>query len=180
MEIWLQHLLELLALPQLGLSTVFVVSFASATLLPLGSEPVVFGLIQLNPALFWPAIVVATLGNTLGGALNWWMGLGAHRAWRAARQRRQAAQGLAAAPAPEKPQPNSRHERMARVWLRRFGPKACLLSWLPVVGDPLCLLAGWLRLPFWPCVAYMALGKLLRYIVMTSSLLYLFPRLGLD
>jgi membrane protein YqaA with SNARE-associated domain len=51
---------------------------------------------------------------------------------------------------------------------------------LPVVGDPLCLLAGWLRLPFWPCVAYMAVGKLLRYIVMTSSLLYLFPTLGLD
>lgn len=174
MEIWLQHLLELLALPQLGLSTVFVVSFISATLMPLGSEPVVFGLIKLNPALFWPAIAVATVGNTLGGALNWWLGLGAHKAWRAARQHHQAAQ----ASVPEKRQPRSRHERVARVWLRRFGPKACLLSWLPAVGDPLCLLAGWLRLPFWPCVAYMAVGKLLRYIVMTSSLLYLFPTLG--
>ena len=177
METWLPHLLELLALPQLGLSTVFVVSLMSATLLPLGSEPVVFGLIKLNPALFWPAIGVATLGNTLGGAINWWMGLGAHKAWRAARQHRQTTQGLAVA---EKRQPRSRHERMARVWLRRFGPKACLLSWLPVVGDPLCVLAGWLRLPFWPCVAYMAVGKLLRYIAMTSSLLYLFPMLGLD
>ena len=53
MEAWIQHLLELLALPQYGLSTVFVVSFISATLLPLGSEPVVFGLVKLNPSLFW-------------------------------------------------------------------------------------------------------------------------------
>ena len=44
----------------------------------------------------------------------------------------------------------------ALKWLRRFGAKACLLSWLPVVGDPLCAVAGWLKLPFWPCVAYMA------------------------
>ncbi|SER46365.1 YqaA family protein [Giesbergeria anulus] len=168
-EIWLQHLLELLALPQLGLSTVFVVSFISATLLPLGSEPVVFGLVKLNPTLFWPTIAVATVGNTLGGAVSWWMGLGAHRAWQLARQQ---------APVPEKRQPRSRHERIARVWLRRFGAKACLLSWLPGVGDPLCAVAGWLQLPFWPCVGYMAVGKLLRYIVMTSSLLYLFPTLG--
>lgn len=170
MEIWLQHLLELLALPQLGLSTVFVVSFISATLLPLGSEPVVFGLIQLNPVLFWPTIAVATVGNTLGGAVSWWMGLGAHRAWRAAQVR----QRIAPSPESEKNRPRSRHERVARVWLRRFGAKACLLSWLPGVGDPLCAVAGWLRLPFWPCVGYMAVGKLLRYIVMTSSLLYLF------
>ncbi|MCY7369852.1 MAG: DedA family protein, partial [Polaromonas sp.] len=46
---WIQHLLDLLALPEFGLSTVFVVSFISATLLPLGSEPVVFGLVKLNP-----------------------------------------------------------------------------------------------------------------------------------
>jgi len=169
MEIWLQHLLELLALPQLGLSTVFVVSFISATLLPLGSEPVVFGLIKLNPELFWPTIAVATVGNTLGGAVSWWMGLGARRAWQLARHQ---------ATAPESRQPRSRHERVARVWLRRFGAKACLLSWLPGVGDPLCAVAGWLQLPFWPCVAYMAVGKLLRYIVMTSSLLYLFPTSG--
>ena len=78
MEAWSQ-LLEWLALPQFGLSTVLVVSFVSATLLPLGSEPAVFGLIQLNPELFWPAILVATVGNTLGGALSWWIGLGAHK-----------------------------------------------------------------------------------------------------
>src|SRR3989344_5439466 len=79
MEIWMHQLLEWLALPQFGLSTVFVVAFISATLLPLGSEPAVFGLIKINPELFWPAILVATVGNTLGGGVSWWMGLGAHK-----------------------------------------------------------------------------------------------------
>ena len=88
MEAWLHQLLEWLALPQFGLSTVFIVSFVSATLLPLGSEPAVFGLIKLNPELFWPAVLVATAGNTLGGMVSWWMGLGAHKAWDAARKRR--------------------------------------------------------------------------------------------
>ena len=66
---------------------------------------------------------------------------------------------------------------MRLLCLPRLVGAACLLSWLPGVGDPLCAVAGWLRLPFWPCLAYMAVGKLLRYIVMTSSLLYLFPNL---
>ena len=79
MESWIIRLTELLALPEYGLSTVFVVSFISATLLPMGSEPVVFGLVKLNPELFWPAVLVATAGNTLGGALDWWMGYGAHK-----------------------------------------------------------------------------------------------------
>ncbi|MBS0477455.1 MAG: DedA family protein [Proteobacteria bacterium] len=167
----MQQLLDLLALPQFGLSTVFVVSFVSATLLPLGSEPAVFGLIKLNPALFWPAVLVATAGNTLGGAVSWWMGLGAHRAWDAARRRRQA--GHAVDPEAKPARELSRTERRARVWLRRWGPKTCLLSWLPVVGDPLCAVAGWLRMPFWPCVVYMAIGKFLRYVSMTAGLLYL-------
>ena len=81
MEAWFARALEWLALPQFGLTTVFVVSLVSATLLPLGSEPAVFGLVKLNPELFWPAIAVATTGNALGGAINWWMGFGAKRAF---------------------------------------------------------------------------------------------------
>lgn len=155
MEIWMHQLLQWLALPQFGLTTVFVVSLVSATLLPLGSEPAVFGLIKLNPELFWPAILVATAGNTLGGAISWWMGLGTHKV----------VDRAAGHPT----------EVRALAWLRRFGPRACLLSWLPVVGDPLCAVAGWLKLPFWPCLAYMAVGKFLRYLVMTGVLLYLMP-----
>lgn len=170
---WMQLLLDTLALPQFGLSTVFLVAFVSATLLPLGSEPAVFGLIKLNPAMFWPAIVVASAGNTLGGAVSWWMGLGAHKAWHTARQ---LGRDAPAQPAPaRRPRELSRHERIVRVWLRRWGARACLLSWLPVVGDPLCAVAGWLRLPFWPCIAYMAIGKFLRYLVMTWLLLHTVP-----
>ncbi len=155
MPTWLHSLLDLLALPEVGLSTLFVVAFVSATLLPLGSEPALFGLLQLNPELFWPAIAVATAGNTLGGAVSWAMGLASHRLLDTARP--------------------TRHHLRALDWLERIGPRACLLSWLPLVGDPLCAVAGWLRLPFWPCVAYMAVGKLTRYLVMTSALLWVFP-----
>lgn len=171
MEAWMHQLLVWLALPQFGLSTVFIVALLSATLLPLGSEPVVVGLLKLNPELFWQAIVVAAIGNTIGGAISWWMGLGAQKAWHSARKKRQAA---GAGPAPGV-HTQSRHTRIARVWLRRFGAKACLLSWLPVVGDPICAVAGWLRLPFWPCVFYMAIGKFFRYLVMTAGVLYFWP-----
>jgi membrane protein YqaA with SNARE-associated domain len=49
------------------------------------------------------------------------------------------------------------------------------LSWLPVVGDPLCAVAGWLKLPFWPCVFYMAIGKFGRYVTMTAAMLWFWP-----
>ncbi|WP_114970056.1 YqaA family protein [Rhodoferax ferrireducens] len=154
MEVWLESLLILLSLPKFGLSTVFVVSFISATLLPLGSEPVVFGLVKLSPELLWPSIGVATVGNTLGGALTWAMGLASHKV----ADRYQ----------------HSKHHLRALDWLERIGPKACLLAWLPIIGDPLCGVAGWLKLPFWPCLAYMAIGKLIRYTVMTTALMGLF------
>jgi membrane protein YqaA with SNARE-associated domain len=157
MEAWIQSLLGVLALPQYGLSTVFVVAFVSATLLPLGSEPVVLAVVKSNLGLFWPAIAIATLGNTGGGMVTWWMGYGAERAYERVTH-----------------DPSVAHPRALR-WLERFGAKACLLSWLPVVGDPLCAVAGWLRLPFWPCVLYMAIGKFMRYLVMTAGLLWIFP-----
>jgi membrane protein YqaA with SNARE-associated domain len=156
MEAWLHSLLAALALPQFGLSTVFVVALVSATLLPLGSEPAVFGLVKLNPELFWPAVLVATAGNTVGGAISWWMGYGAERAYEHVTHRKPA-------------------QARALRWLEQFGPKACLLSWLPAVGDPLCAVAGCLRLAFWPCLLYMAIGKFLRYTLMTAALLWVFP-----
>ena len=76
---WLDPLLAVLALPKYGLSTLFLAAFVSATLLPVGSEPILFGLLKLNPELFWPAVLVATAGNTLGGAVDWWIGYGAHK-----------------------------------------------------------------------------------------------------
>lgn len=155
MEAWFASVLQALALPQYGLSTVFIVSLVSATLVPLGSEPAVFGLIKLNPELYWPTIFVATAGNALGGAVNWWMGFGAKRAYEGYK--------------------HSAVQAKALAWLERLGPRACFFAFLPVVGDPLATLAGWLKLPFWQCFLYGALGKFLRYLVMTTALLYVFP-----
>jgi membrane protein YqaA with SNARE-associated domain len=161
MSDWLANLLAFLALPQVGLSSLFVIALLSATLLPLGSEAALLALLQLQPDvqpdLFWSAIAVATLGNTLGGAITWWMGAGARQALQHLRHESSA----------------QTREAQALRWLQRFGPKACLLSWLPVIGDPLCLVAGWLRLPFWPCLFYMAIGKFLRYLTLTWGFMQL-------
>ena len=81
MEAWLHSLLSTLAVPQVGLVTVFVVSLISATLLPMASVPAVYGLVKLNPELFWPAVLVATAGNTAGGGISYWMGYGIERAY---------------------------------------------------------------------------------------------------
>jgi membrane protein YqaA with SNARE-associated domain len=155
MQAWLTSLLSLLALPEYGLSTLFVAAFISATLLPIGSEPALFGLLKLNPDIFWPAVLVATAGNTLGGMLDWWLGYGAH----------QVADKYT----------HSKHHLKALDFLEKLGPKACFLSFLPLVGDPLCAVAGWLRMPFWPCAGYMLVGKFARYVVMTVALLWIFP-----
>jgi membrane protein YqaA with SNARE-associated domain len=148
LEAGVQWLLTTLAAPQVGLSSVFIISFLSATLLPVGSEPAVFAVVKANAALFWPVILVATVGNTLGGIADYWMGVGAKQVF--AKERKTRWFG----------------------WLQRFGAKTLLLAWLPGVGDPICVLAGWLRLPFWPSVLYMAIGKFLRYLTMTWLLLY--------
>ena len=129
MPAWMNHLLDLLSLPEYGLSSVFVISFVSATLLPLGSEPAVFG--------------------------DWWLGYGAHKV-------------------ADKYGKSKTHLK-AIDWLGRIGPKACLFSFLPIIGDPLCAVAGWLKLPFWPCVGWMLAGKFLRYFAMTAALVGMFP-----
>ena len=150
MESNLHNFLVWLSLPIVGLPAVFTVSFVSATLLPMGSEPVLFGYLKLNPDMFWVAIVVATIGNTLGGMVDWLMGYGASKAH-------------------EKLLGPREHKLLK--WFEKLGPQALLLSWLPIVGDPLCAVAGWLRLPWLPCLIYMAIGKFLRYVTMTYALL---------
>jgi membrane protein YqaA with SNARE-associated domain len=143
----IEWLLVVLALPKVGLGAVFVISLVSATLLPIGSEPAVFAVIKANVDLFWPVMAVATLGNTLGGVVDYWIGRGAKQIFA--------------------------RERGTRWfhWLELYGAKTMLLAWLPGIGDPLCTLAGWLKLPFWPCVIYMAIGKFLRYLSLTWLLL---------
>jgi len=175
LDSWIDQLLTLLSLPHFGLSSVFVVSFISATLLPLGSEPVVYGMVKLRPDLFWETVAVATLGNTLGGIVDYWMGRGAEWALQSKLQLDDRGLPLPASATAQgaEPAPGKWHQRAAN-WLERWGPIGCLVSWLPGIGDPLCAVAGWLRLPFWPCVFWMAIGKCLRYITMTAGLVWMF------
>jgi len=189
METWFNEsiawLMAALALPGVGLSTIFIVTLLSATLLPIGSEAAVFGYVKMAPDMFWTAILVATAGNTAGGVITYYMGLGAHKAVEKVRHSHEAhgASGEHAAKEPRVPlqphhNPHPEHHRIRRAmhdWLVRLGPKTLLLSWLPVVGDPLCAVAGWMRWPAARCALYMAIGKFLRYLSMTAGLLWVFP-----
>ena len=155
METWFLELLQAFSLPKVGLSTLFFVALVSATLLPMGSEFAVVALLKLNPDLFWPAIFLATAGNTIGGAVNWWMGYGIKCAYEHYKHSAVHAKALA--------------------WLERLGPKACFFAFLPLIGDPLGTVAGWLKLPFWPCFWWSAAGKFIRYVVLTAAILELWP-----
>lgn len=120
---------------QASLLSLFAGSFLAATVLPGGSEALLFGVLKLHPALFWPAIGLATLGNTLGGMTSFWMG---------------------------KFIPEGR-ELKGVEWLRQHGSPLLLLAWAPLVGDALCAAAGWLRMSPWLALVYMGIGKGLRY-----------------
>jgi membrane protein YqaA with SNARE-associated domain len=135
MEQMLSHFFDFFGMPSIGLSAVFISAFISATLLPVGSEPILFGYITLNPHLFLVAVVIATVGNTCGGMFDWWLGLLSRNSFESLKG--------------------------------PTGGRMQVLSWLPGLGDPLCLAAGWLRLPWAPCMLYMFIGKLLRYLTIT-------------
>jgi len=147
-EDFLQTFVTQLSEPVYALVLLFAVALLAATLLPLGSEPFLLAFTTLQPDWIWPALAFATLGNTLGGIVGWWMGRGA-QTWVARHV---------------DPAQSRNHARALR-WLQRLGPAACLGAWLPVIGDPLCILAGYLRLPLLPCAAYMTIGKGVRYLL---------------
>lgn len=127
----------------------FVVSFLAATVLPIGSEPLLMALVRLHPGQMVAIVAVATTGNTLGGMTSYGLGRGAARM----------------APAAE-------GSRAAR-WLRRFGAPALVLAWAPIGGDLLCVLAGYMRLSWWQSALWMLLGKLVRYWVLAEGALLL-------
>ncbi|MCS3402964.1 DedA family protein [Pantoea sp. B566] len=122
-------------------------SFLSATLLPGSSEALLVALLIAKSASVYGLILVASLGNTLGGLTNIILG-------RLLPLKRQ-----------------GRWHETAMTWLQRLGPAALLLSWLPVVGDLLCILAGWLRFGWLPSILFLAIGKTLRYIVIANATL---------
>lgn len=135
------------AQPEAGLIGLFVSSFLAATLLPGGSEAVLFAVLRMQPEQAVLAISLATLGNTLGGMTTYWMS-------RALPQK-----------ALQKISP--RHLDQVRRW----GSASLVMAWAPVVGDALCVAAGWLHLHWLPCALWMALGKALRYGVIAAGAL---------
>ncbi len=118
-----------------SLFSLLLSSFLAATLLPGGSEAVLFGVLKAYPESLWPALGLATLGNTLGGMVSFGMG------WLL-------------------PQ-TQQLKHVEKV--RRYGTPALLLAWAPLIGDALCVAAGWLRLNPWQAALFMALGKFARY-----------------
>ena len=123
-----------------SLWTLFGSSFLAATLLPGGSEAVLFAVLKLHPGQYWLALGIATLGNTLGGMSSYLIG-------RIIPQKKEL-RGLQA--------------------VQKYGSPALLLSWVPIIGDPLCVAAGWLRLNPWLAALFMGLGKFGRYLVIAS------------
>jgi len=123
-------------LDDLSLAGLFLSSFLAATLLPCGSEAVLFGVLKGNAQLFWPALGMATLGNTLGGMTSYLLG---------------------------RLLPEKRHPGRALGWVRRHGSPVLLLAWAPLMGDALCVAAGWLRVNAWAALLFMAIGKFARY-----------------
>jgi membrane protein YqaA with SNARE-associated domain len=133
--------MEFLTTPEAGLLGLFLSSLLAATLLPGGSEAVLFALVKLHPEQATTALILATIGNTLGGMTTYGM-----------------ARLLPQAKLPEKSAVVTRH-----------GAPILVLSWAPVVGDALCAAAGWLRLSWLQCALWMALGKGLRYAVVLAG-----------
>ncbi len=125
----------------------FASSFLSATLLPGSSEAMLVGLLLAGKASAVSLVLIAAVGNTLGGLTNILIGrllpLNQQGRW----------------------------HKTAMAWLHRLGPAALILSWLPVIGDLLCVIAGWLRFAWLPVVIFLAVGKTLRYIVLAAAAL---------
>lgn len=127
-----------------GLPALFVLAFLAATILPLGSEWLLAALVVAgSPAT--NAVLVAAIGNTLGACTTAWLGRGG-ACWLSRRMQL----------------PDERRQRAERLF-RRYGSWSLLFSWLPIIGDPLCLVAGILRIPWPRFLVLVALGKLGRY-----------------
>ncbi|CAR55282.1 YqaA family protein [Burkholderia cenocepacia] len=125
----------------------FAVSMVAATLFPLQSEAVLAGLLLAGREPAWALVLVASVGNVAGSAINWALGRGIEhfreRHW-----------------FPVKPSALARAER----WYARYGRWSLLLSWAPVIGDPLTMIAGVLREPLPTFLVIVTIAKVGRYL----------------
>ena len=128
----------------MSLWVLFFSAFISSTLFPGGSEALLVYLFVQQPEKFVSLLVVASLGNTLGAMTSW--AIGRFLSWRF----------------PLHVHNEKRQRAIGR--LGRYGSPVLLLSWLPVVGDPLCVAAGWLRMHWLKALVFIGIGKALRYL----------------
>lgn len=133
-----------------GLWGLFISSFISSTLMPGGSE-VLLGYLLMQPE-YQPQVLllIASVGNSLGGIVTFIMGWWVAIRW-------------------PLPQPEKKNQQRALSIIQRFGPAALFFSWLPVLGDPLCFVAGWLRCHLLLSLTLIALGKTLRYFLIVFA-----------
>lgn len=136
------------------LGGLFTISFAAATIFPAQSEAALAALLisgKHSPALL---IAVASIGNILGSLVNWLLGRGIerfrNRSWFPA---------------------SSAALDRASAWYHRYGRWSLLLSWMPFIGDPLTVVAGVLREPFWSFLLLVAVAKTVRYVVLAGATL---------
>ena len=128
--------------------TLFLVAFVSATLLPMGSEALLLYDISQGYTV-WILWLVASLGNTLGSMVNYWLGLKGEVYLE------------------KKGYLSQEKMDRARASFDRYGGLTLLLSWVPIIGDPLTFIAGVLQYRFWWFVVIVALAKATRYAVIT-------------
>ena len=138
--------------------SLFLISLGAATILPLGSEPAVVGLLA-GGTLPWQGIVlVASLGNILGSIINWLLGQSfirfQDRRWFPV---------------------NQKTMERAQGWYHRYGRASLLLSWVPIIGDPLTVAAGILREPLWSFTLLVGIAKIVRYLALTAITLNWLP-----
>ena len=132
--------------------TMFASAFLAATVVPFASEVTLAATLAAGGNLPW-LVVVATVGNTLGAAVNWGLG----RCIERFRDR------------PWFPA-DARGIERAQAWFRRYGVWTLLFAWVPVVGEPLTVIAGVMRVRIVPFLILVATGKGLRYVVLALAM----------
>jgi membrane protein YqaA with SNARE-associated domain len=134
-------------------SVLFLVSLLAATILPGSSEATLLTLIAIQPQHTASFTAIATVGNTIGAVINWFLGRWlmhfSDRSWF--------------------PTSTKRLEQ-ATIAFRRYGTWSLLFSWVPIVGDPLTVAAGALRVPFPTFIILTGLGKFARYVLLVAGL----------
>ena len=133
-------------------AALFLAAFAAATIFPMQSEAGLVALILAKQHPVIALIAVATIGNVLGSAVNWLLGVGIERF-------RDKPRFPVSQPALDK----------AQRWYRRYGKWSLLLSWMPVIGDPITIVAGVLREPLPMFLLLVTIAKAARYAVLSAA-----------